>query len=147
MDGWWKEEWKEGGKEKEKAERAGKKEKGKRKEGWIFCWWVLCLFRGLPRITSVKGRGFSSVWLFAEGFPLNPDLNGMCKVLLWVLGARRAGITLYLFPAAPVLYASSIKAWSFDFTSERFAGEAGKFTIEEIISVQSLEFLLLWFMW
>ena len=76
--------WKEGGKEKEKAEKAGRNGKKRPKKGRIDFLLVSCVFfLGVALLyINKRQRVFICVWLLAEDFPRNSDPNGMYKMVL-----------------------------------------------------------------
>lgn len=94
--------WEEG---KEEKRKKGGWKKGCRMEGRLV-FLLETSFQVSPVITSLKGTGSSSVWLLAEGYLQNPDLNGMCKAVLRGLGARQVGVAPwvhFLLPRAVCL--------------------------------------------
>lgn len=75
-EGW--EERKEG---KRKTE-GGKEERRKEESIEFYLVREWCVFSRCHLIHNSGGKRSSSMWLLAAGFPQNPDLNGMCRVVL-----------------------------------------------------------------
>lgn len=124
--------------------KEGKKE-GERKEGLVFCWRVVS-FPGLTLYHINEGNRVFIPVAPCWSLPQNPDLNGMCEVVLWVLGARQFGVARVPFPAVLCHTPPTSKPDLLAFLLRDLRGQLGRFTLEEIIPVQSLEFLLFWFM-
>lgn len=68
------------GREEKNGRRERRKEKGRNIEFYLVREW--CVFSRCHLIHNSGGKRSSSVWLLAAGFPQNPDLNGMCRVVL-----------------------------------------------------------------